>query len=178
MEAVARQFGRRDIIPEVASLSDLGQKVSDQVNELSLRPGDMLASMQQCREFGAVVLALVGDERVGLEHSFEPLTSIARLVPDFGEMFEMAGDMTFVPGDQDRSNVWEVFVQCRTPYAGLLGDLRHRHRCQPVLSHKRLSGVQGCVAHCAAVLPDRLVPQLRHHANIRNVMKMSRYETQ
>ena len=79
----------------------------------------------------------MGDERVGLEHSFEPLASVARLVPDFGEMFEVAGDLTFVPGDQDRFDVWEVLVQRRTSDAGLLGDLRHRHRPQPVLGHQR-----------------------------------------
>jgi hypothetical protein len=35
--------------------------------------------MQERREFGAVVF--VGNERVGLEHSFEPITSVASLVP-------------------------------------------------------------------------------------------------
>ncbi len=86
VEAVARKLVRRDIIPEVAGLCDLGQQVSDQVDELLLRPGDGLPSMQECREFGAVVLAVVGDERVGLEHRFEPLASVAGLVPEFGEM--------------------------------------------------------------------------------------------
>ena len=56
--------------------------------------------MQECREFG--VVALVGNERERLKHSFEPLTSVASVVPDFGEMFEVTGDLTFVPGDQDR----------------------------------------------------------------------------
>ncbi|WP_287322767.1 hypothetical protein [Mesorhizobium sp.] len=45
-----------------------------------LRPGDVLASMQARREFDAVVL--VGNERVGLEHRFELLASVASLVPD------------------------------------------------------------------------------------------------
>ena len=56
MEAVAREFVGRDIVPEVAGLCGLGQQVSDQVAELLLRSGDVLASMQECREFGAVVL--------------------------------------------------------------------------------------------------------------------------
>ncbi len=56
--------------------------------------------MHECREFSAVVL--VANERVSLQHSFEPLTSVARLVPDLGEIFEVAGDLPFVPGDQDR----------------------------------------------------------------------------
>ena len=78
MEAVARELVRRDIVPDVAGLRALGQQVSDQVAELLLRPGDVLASMQERREFGVVVLVgLVGDERVGLEHGFEPLAGVA-----------------------------------------------------------------------------------------------------
>ena len=118
MEAVARELVRRDIIPNVAGLCGLDQQVSDHVAELLLRPGDVLTSMQECREFGAVVLAVVGDEGVGLQHSFEPLGSTASLVPEYGEMFEVAGDMTFVPSEQDRLDVWEVLVQRRTADAG------------------------------------------------------------
>ena len=70
--------------------------------------GDMLISMQECREFGGVALVL--NECVGLEHGFEPLTSGASLASQFGEMFEVAGDVTFVPGEQDRFDVWEVLV--------------------------------------------------------------------
>ena len=55
-----------------------------------MRSGDVLTSMQERRELGAVML--VGNERVGT----------ARLGPDFGEMLEVAGDLTFVPGHQDR----------------------------------------------------------------------------
>ncbi len=39
-----------------------------------------LVSMQERREFGVVVpVGLVGIERVGLQHSFEPLASVASL---------------------------------------------------------------------------------------------------
>jgi hypothetical protein len=103
MEAVARELVGRDILPDVAGLCALGQQVSDEVAELLPRSGDVLASMQKCREFGVMVLA--GKERVGLEHSFESLASVAGLVPDFGELFEVAADLTFVPGDQDRFDV-------------------------------------------------------------------------
>lgn len=78
--------------------------------------------MQARREFGAVVL--VGNERVGLKHSFEPLASIASLVADCYKMFKVAADLTFVPGHQNRFDVWEVLVKRRTTYAGLLGNLR------------------------------------------------------
>ena len=100
VEAVARQLVRRDIIPDVAALCSLGQQVSDQVLELLLRSGDVFTLMHECREFSTVVL--VGNERIGLEHSFEPLTSVTSSVPDLGEIIEVAGDLTVVPDDQDR----------------------------------------------------------------------------
>jgi hypothetical protein len=65
-----------------------------------LRSGDVFTSMQECRKFGVVVL--MGHERVGLEHSFEALASVSSLVPNLGEVFEVASDLTFVPGQQDR----------------------------------------------------------------------------
>src|SRR5918998_6846419 len=104
MEAVACKFVRRDIVPDVAGPCGLGQQASDHVVDLLLRSGDVHTSMQECSEFGAGVLmrkALVGDERVGLQHSLEPLASVVSLVSDFGEMLEVAGDLTFVPGEHD-----------------------------------------------------------------------------
>ena len=126
VEAVARELVRRDIVPEVAGLCDLGQQASYHVVDLLLRSGDVHTSMQECSEFGAGVLmgkALVGEERVGLKHSFELLSSAYGLVSDFGEMFEVTGDLTFVPGEQNRFDVWKVLVQRCTSNAGLLGDL-------------------------------------------------------
>jgi len=79
METVVRKLLRRDIIPEVTGLCALGQQVADDICEVLLRPGDVLISMQECREFGGVALVL--NECVGLEHGFEPLTSVSSLVP-------------------------------------------------------------------------------------------------
>ena len=73
-------------------------------------------------------MVLVCNMRVSLEHSFESLTSVISLVPNRDEMIEVAGHLTFVPRQQDRFDVREVLVQCRTSDAGLLGDLRHRNR--------------------------------------------------
>jgi hypothetical protein len=103
VKAVARKLVRRDIIPEVAGFCALGQQVSDEMPEVLLRTGDVLPAMQECRELGAVML--VGNEREGLEHGFEPLASVASLVPNFGEMFEVGCDLTLMPGDQDRFDV-------------------------------------------------------------------------
>lgn len=68
------------------------------MKSLSCCAGDVLTAMQVCREFGAVVR--VGNERVGRAHRFEPLVSVARLVPDLDAIFEVAGDLRFVPGDE------------------------------------------------------------------------------
>ncbi len=65
VETVAGKLVRRDIIPNVAGLCSLDQQVSNQVDELLLRPGDVLTSVQECRKFGTVVLTLVGDRRRG-----------------------------------------------------------------------------------------------------------------
>ncbi len=40
----------------------------------------MFTSVQERRKLGAVVLAVVADQRVGLEYRFEPLASAAALV--------------------------------------------------------------------------------------------------
>jgi len=56
VEAVARELVRRDIVPEIAGLCALAEKVSDEVAELVLRSLDVLTSMQECGEFGAVIL--------------------------------------------------------------------------------------------------------------------------
>ncbi len=60
-------------------VSAAGQQVSDHVAQLLLLSGDLLVSMEEGHEFGVVVpVGLVGDEREGLEHSFESLASVAR----------------------------------------------------------------------------------------------------
>src|SRR6266496_2067342 len=166
VEAVARELVRRDIIAEVPGFCPLDQQVSDEIGELLLCAGDMLTSMQECREFGPVVL--VGHERERVEHSFEPLASVARSVADFREIFEMARYLTFMPSDQDRFDVREVFVQRRTSDAGLLGNLRHRNRPQPVFGHQCRGGVQRPVDYRAAVRLNCLAPELRHDLSIRD----------
>jgi hypothetical protein len=103
VEAVARELIRGDIVPDIAGLYGLGQHASDQVGELPLRSGDVLTSMQECRQFAVVML--VANERVGPEHSCEPLARVASLVPALRRDVQVAGDMTFVPGEQDRFDV-------------------------------------------------------------------------
>jgi hypothetical protein len=167
MQAVAGQFGGRYVTPDVTALHAVGQQVSEEVAQMLLGPDEMLAPVQEGREFAAVML--VADERISLERRFEALASAACPVPDLGEMLEVTGDLAFVPGGQDRFDVREVLVQRRPADAGLRRDLRHRYRRQSMLGHQCRHGVQGRVAHRAAVRLDRLRPQLGHQFSIQVV---------
>ena len=64
-----------------------------------LRVREVLTSVQECGEFGTMVL--MANERIGLEHGFEPLTNVSSSIPDFREIFEVMADVAFVPRDQD-----------------------------------------------------------------------------
>jgi|GEM_PF-5724038 len=114
MQAVTGELGRRDVIAKVTGLLDLDEQASDQVNQLLLCQFDLLAPMQEPPELRAVLLTMVRDEGVRLQHGFEPLASIAGLVPEMGEVFDVVRDVTSVPGDQDRTcathrrSVWHV----------------------------------------------------------------------
>jgi hypothetical protein len=123
-----------------------------------LGSGDVLASIQQCRELAAVVL--VGNQRVGVEHGFEALAGAARAVPDFDELFEVAGDLTLVPGDYDRFDVWEVLVQRRSPDAGRLRDATSTS-CKTVGTHVQMPRARYRVASAQAGLPENVVAALR-----------------
>jgi hypothetical protein len=169
VETVAGELVRWDVVADVASPGSVGQQVSDHVAEVLLGSGDLPVPMQERPQFGvAVPVGLMRDERVGLQHRLESLASVAGVVSGFGQLLEVAGDLPFVPGQQDRFDVWEVLVQRRPSDAGLLGDRRHRHGGQPVLGHQRRCGVQGRVAHRRAVRLDRLVPQPGHHPSVRD----------
>src|SRR5262249_50900214 len=139
---------------------------ADQVVEVLVSSCDVLTSLHQRREID--VLVLVANERVRLEHHPESLAWITSLLPERRELGEMAGNVPFMPGDQDRFDVWKVLVQGPASDAGLLSDLPHRHRSQSVLGDERPGGVQDRVAHLTPVGLNRLVPEFRHVLSIRN----------
>lgn len=64
VEAVAAELGGCDVDTDVAGLRGFAQQVSDELSEVVLGPGNVVTSMQECGELGAVVV--VGDEGVGL----------------------------------------------------------------------------------------------------------------
>jgi hypothetical protein len=169
VKAEAGEFIRRHIVPDIAGSYGPDEQLPDHLVNVMLRSGDPLVPMKERREFGVMVIAgSERDEGEGLEHRFESLASVASPVPDFGEICEVARDLTFVPGAQDRLDVGEVLVERRTTDSGLLGDPRHRHRQQAVLGYQRRPGVQDRVVHLAAMRLNRFGPQLRHNRSIRD----------
>ena len=94
---------------------------------------------------------------------------------DFGESAEVLGDESFVPGDEDGLDVGVVLVQRRSADPGLLGDLGHRHRPEPVLRHERGSGVEGRIPDRLAMLLDRLVPELRHKPQCTRCLRLRQF---
>ncbi|KWT70856.1 hypothetical protein APY03_6612 [Variovorax sp. WDL1] len=123
--------------------------------------------MQECNQVAVVVaMALAGNQRIGLEYGFKPLASAACLVSHRREMHEMLSDLTPVPGEEDRFDAREVFVQRRSPDPGLLGNLGHRYREQAVPSYQRRGRIQDRIVYGTAVYLDRLVPQFWHYTSI------------
>jgi hypothetical protein len=122
MEAVARELLRRDIITDLAAGGALAQQVPDEVAQPLLGSGDVSPSMQERRQLAAMML--VDNRPVGLEHRLQPLAGVASLVPDCSELFEVLGDLAFVPGGQDRFHVGEVLVQRRPlPVSAAIWDI-------------------------------------------------------
>ena len=115
-----------------------------------------------------MLVALKGDQGVGPENGFKSRGRLFRLVAKLGQMFQVLGDMLFVPGDEDRLHTREVLVERGSPDPRLVGYLGHRHRAQPVPSDKGRGGLQDRNAYFAPVRRDGLVPEPWNHASIRD----------
>src|SRR5260370_18310235 len=101
VQAVASELVWRDIAPDVTGFYGPGQQVPDEVAEVLLRAGKVLTPVHERREFGALRV-FMHDDRVSLKHGCQPPASALGLVADVGELLEVAGDLAFMPGDQDR----------------------------------------------------------------------------
>lgn len=125
MKTVARQLVWSDIVPELSRFSAFGQKISDHVAKPMLRSKESLVSMHQCGECRVLVSAgLAGEKRESLQYGFESVAGIATgLISDSGKIFQVFGDLTLVPGEQDCFDVREVLVERGTSDARLFGDL-------------------------------------------------------
>src|SRR5262245_36299608 len=108
----------------------------------------------------------MADHRVRLEHAEEPIERVVRSSGELLEFLQVGFDATIVLGYQDRLDVREVLVQRRPPDAGLLGDLRHRHRAQAVRCNESGRGLEDGVPYLNTVLLDRFTPQLRHRESV------------
>jgi hypothetical protein len=160
VQAVGRQLAGSDVVAEVAGVCGLGEQLAEELAEMLLGARGVLSAMQQGGDLAAVVL--VPDERVGLEHRCESLGGRSRLLGEAGELSQVTGDLPLVPRVQDRLDVSEVLVERRAADAGLLGDLRHRHRPQAVCRNEGGRDREDGVFHRASVLVDRLLPEPRH----------------
>src|SRR5262245_52618784 len=164
-EAVARKLVGWDIVPDLTRLRGCCQQIADEIAKALMRVVEVLTTVDHRSNLG-VVGSLEGHERVSLDDRFEPIARVADTVADCGETGEVVADLTLLPLSEDGLDVREVLVQRSPAYAGLLGDLRHRHRRQPMLANECHGRVQRGVAHRCAVCLDRLGPQLRHETNV------------
>jgi hypothetical protein len=163
VDAVARQFLDRDVVPDIAGGLGVGERVAEQAVQLLLGPRRLGSPVQQRAEVvGAVPRAHPADVRVRRGHGVEAVARTSLPFLQGRERREVAGDEAFVPGGDDRLHVGEVLVERGPSDAGLLGHQRHRHREQAALGDQRPCRVQDRVAHLTAVLLDGVVPQLRH----------------
>ena len=99
LNAVAGK-SREEFSPEPITYEDMREGCYEPSARVAdMDQGNVLASMQERREFGAVVLMV--DEGVRLEHGVESLARVAGLMSEPGEVLKVAGDLALVPGDQD-----------------------------------------------------------------------------
>nr|WP_162689120.1 hypothetical protein [Streptomyces sp. ICC1] len=103
MEAILGEFGGRDVIAQVACPGAFGEKVLEHAFEVLLGVGDVVALVEKGSEFAAV--PLLGDARVRLKHRRQSPCGGAGPAADLREVVEVPGDLTFVPGEQDRLDV-------------------------------------------------------------------------
>jgi hypothetical protein len=79
--------------------------------------------------------------RIPGEHYSKLIRGAARQRAELDQLMNVVGDLTLVPGMQDRLDAREVLVQRRPPDADRLRNLRHRDAQRAVLIGQR----PGCV---------------------------------
>jgi hypothetical protein len=109
-DAVVGELVRRDIGPDCTGVNGLDEQVSNDLGEPLLWSGYVLASMDQRSELCPVLVPLKRDQRVRLKNGFKSRSGFARLVAEPGQVFQVVGDMPFMPGDQDWFDTCEVFA--------------------------------------------------------------------
>lgn len=167
MEAVVGELVGGDVDSDGSGRDGVDQERSDEFVEVVVGVGDVRALMQGQRDLGVVVaVCLVADGGVGVEDDLESRSGVVVFVSYLGEHREVASDLAFVPGEEDRFDVGEVLVERGSSDAGVFGDARHRDREQAIVGDERRGGVEHRVADLAPVLVDRVGPQLGHPTSI------------
>jgi hypothetical protein len=172
VKAVGCEFIGRNIITYVAGRGSLNQQVTDELFEVLLGSGDVLATVQERRHLCPV--PLLQDLRKGLEHRLQPFTRAVVSIANLSKIFQVGANLPLVPSDEDRPNVGKVLVERGTPDASFLGYPRHRDRREAMLRHQRRGRVEYRIAHGAPMRIDRFGPQLWHYRRIRDAMRLSR----
>ena len=112
-------------------------------------------------------MRLVSCECVGLQNGMETVDWVSNAIPRGEELFEVNGDLTFMPGEKDGLDIGEVFVQRRSPDTGGLRDAGHCHRKETVFGDQHGGCGQDRIVDFASVGFDRLGPELWHGPSIR-----------
>jgi hypothetical protein len=99
--------------------------------------------MQQRSDCAGLMMARRVTEQLGKpgEHYSKLIRGAARQRAELDQLMNVVGDLTLVPGMQDRLDAREVLVQRRSPDADRLRTLRHRDAQRVVLGGQR----PGCV---------------------------------
>lgn len=159
VHAIPCEFVRLNVASHVPVAGGSADQVSDQFVDPSLCPSEMLIPMQEGCQTGVCVSTRMSRQvRVRLQDGREPLVGTFRAIPDLDEMSEMGFDLAFMPRNEDRSDIGEVLVEGRSPYACFFRDTRHRHPEQTFFGDEHRRRVQDRVLHLATVGLDRLRP--------------------
>jgi len=99
-----------DIAADPAGLHCFGEQLTDEMEQLALRMLHVVSAVQLGGQRG--VPGVTGQQGVGLQDGPQSVLRLG-MVPDLGQMREVLGDLTLVPGEQDGFDVREVLVQGR-----------------------------------------------------------------
>ena len=117
MQAIGGQLAGRHVVTDSAGRRRVCQQGLYQARQVPVGMTDVLASVQQRGQVGAVRLTVV-HQGVGPQDGLQPPPWASGLVPNLGEVREVTADLALVPGEQHRFDVGEVLVQCRAADAG------------------------------------------------------------
>jgi hypothetical protein len=160
VQAVVGQLVGGDVVTDPAGFDGLGDQVADEVVQVMLCMRDVRPAVELGGQIG--VVGVVGSLCVRVENGGQPVGRSFGVIAGVGEMRDVVVDLPFVPREQDRADVGEVLVHGGPADTGLFGDAGHRDSGEAVLGDQRGGRGDGGLPDGAAVVFDRVCPQLRH----------------